>query len=181
MKRKELGQLSSGLNMVHHNVQRRTLCWSKVATAFFSHLCDDGQADEPKKHSQANLSFPHQLAVNPNQNDFEVALNATPKSGLNQVVPQRSDTPPQIGKLILMHVIDAENLKFSALQYRRHRAIQHNHHCSLIFSGSQRHQHMGHFVTAYAVVEPEVVMGANSQTYSDAFTDYFYSPNYWPK
>ncbi|MBT6054628.1 MAG: hypothetical protein HOH16_04260 [Planctomycetaceae bacterium] len=93
MKRKELGQLSSGLKMVHQNVQRRTLCWSKDATAFFSYLCNDGQSDKLKKTSQANLFVPQQLAVDPNQNDFEVVLNATPKSGLNQVVPQRSDSP----------------------------------------------------------------------------------------
>ena len=93
MKRKELGQLSSGLKMVHQNVQRRTLCWSKDATAFFSYLCNDGQSDKLKKTGQANLFVPQQLAVNPNQNNFEVALNATPKSRLNQLAAQRSDCP----------------------------------------------------------------------------------------
>ena len=58
------------MKMAHQNVQRRTLFWSKVATAFFSYLCNGGQADEPKRTSQANLSFPQQLAVNPNQTEF---------------------------------------------------------------------------------------------------------------
>ena len=60
--------------MTHQNVQLGNLCFFIVTTAFFTCLQDFSQADETKTTQRAT----QQLSVNPNQTDFEVAVNATP-------------------------------------------------------------------------------------------------------
>ena len=171
------------MKMAHQNVQRRTLCWSKVAAAFIRYLCNGGQADEPKKTCQANLSFPQQLAINPNQTDFEVASNPTLKSRLNHLVPQRSDSPS-----------DWQNHSDARYRYGEPRILCptvppppcHPTQSTLQFDrvGITEIPTHGPLCNGPCCRRSESRDGCPwpiARYIQDAFTNYFYSPNYWPK
>jgi hypothetical protein len=165
--------------MTHQNVQLGNLCFFIVTTAFFTCLQDFSQADETKTTQRAT----QQLSVNPNQTDFEVAVNATPESLLNELVPQRSDSP-------------SDWQTYSDALYRCGEprilcpAIPpppcHPTQPPLLFDrvgniGTPTHGPLYNGPCCPRAGSRDDCPWPIARHIQDTFTDYFYSPNYWPK
>ena len=169
--------------MAYQKVQRRTLCCLIVVATFFSYLPAVSRADEQKNTPQANLSSPQELTINPNQTDFEVESNATPESLLSELVPQRSDSPSdwQTHSDALYRCGEPRILCPTVPPPPCHPTQPPMQFDLIGVTGTPTHGPLYDGPCCPRAGSRDGCPWPAARHIRDAFTDYIYSPNYWPK